>query len=153
VIAPFGVLSYEWTTHPFSFDILPFSFDFFFKAMPIVALVAIPIAWFKRTSVVTGSDSVFGTWLLIVLLLGPSVFSGMWVYNTRADTSLPEGMKVVSKGIDEEGCHLVVETIDGSSSYTIQVSRSFYDEHEIGGPCELTLRKGALGYKWLDGYK
>jgi hypothetical protein len=44
-------------------------------------------------------------------------------------------------------------TTDGRGWFEFDVSYTFYEEHDIGSLCNITVRDGALGYRWLEGYK
>jgi len=134
-----------------------FFYDFMTYVMPVVLLGTLPFAWFGRwkTPGYTTFKSAFYTYGIYLIVIVPFVFSGMWDYNVRADTSPPQviRMKVVHKSVNDEGvCSLQVETPDGDLSFWISVSRSFYDERDIGSSVMVTVRGGALGYEWVEGY-
>jgi len=84
-----------------------FFYDFMTYAMPAVLLGTLPFAWFGRwkTPRYTAFKSAFYTYVIYLIVIVPFVFSGVWDYNVRADTSLPEvtSMKVVHKRVNDEG--------------------------------------------------
>jgi hypothetical protein len=87
--------------------------------------------------------------MIYMTIVVPFVFSGMFGYNVRADTSPPEvvSMKTVDKYIDHEGrLTLQVKTLDGRLLFFLDPSESYYAEHDVGDFCEATVHKGALGY-------
>ena len=136
-----------------------FFLDFAVMVIPIVTLGTLPLTWFiRKISGRTGLKSVLSTWGLCLVLIIPLVFVGIWDYNWRGDTSVPEviSMKVVDRGIHyEDGPWLDVEAPDRCivEIWHAYVSRSFYDQHPIGSSIWVTVRKGALGYDWVENWE
>lgn len=134
--------------------------DFMFPIVfPVIVLGTLPFAWFWGWKNPRGSFSpfkhAFVTHFLCVLIIAPFALSAFYDYNVRADTSLPEviNVKVVGGHVsDEGGPSLRVETPDGNSTFWVSVTFPFYDEHDIGSSFEVIVRKGTLGYQWVEGY-
>jgi len=145
--------------------------DSLITVVPIAVLGTLAIAWLGRNKVETlaivwlGRDSktlsAFKKLAPITLLIAtPFIIAGLSDYNYRGDPNPPQviNLRIADKWIDHhhstEGDYDVFivkgETLDGSSWFFLNVSTHFYNEHDIGSYCWISVHKGALGYACIS---
>jgi hypothetical protein len=129
--------------------------------VPIAVLETLALAWLLRKKLAPDRkmlNAFFDLAVFTLLIITPFTIGGVLDYNWRGDSSPPRliQLTVVAKWKDydsDEGeymYYLKGETLDGSRWFSFWVIEDFYNEHEIGSRCEITVRNGALGYEWLD---
>ena len=129
--------------------------------VPIAVLETLTLAWLGRKKLSPDQKTLtafFDLSVFTLLIATPFAIGGMLDYNWRGDTSPPRVMQltVVAKwrnydwDEDTYTYYLKGETLDGNRWYSFWVIEDFYNKHEIGSLCEITVRNGALGYEWVE---
>lgn len=134
--------------------------------VPTFVLATLAVAWLGRNRIAADRKTLSAFKKIAVftlLIVTPLIIAGLHDYNIRADSSQPRlvTLVVVDKYTELRGTsdstteHYMLRgnSTDGRGWFEIDVSYTFYEEHDIGSLCNITVRDGALGYRWLEGYR
>jgi len=158
-------LQFHTSTNYYTKTTMTLFFYSLITVVPIVVLGTLVIAWLARKKLSLDSKTLSAFFKLVpftLLIATPFIIGGLSDYNYRGDTN-PQVMnlRIVDKWIDRDiswsdppewyDVFIVKgETLDGSSWFSFPVSADFYNEHDIGSYCWISVHNGALGYPYIS---
>jgi len=157
-------LQFHTATNYYTKTTMTLFFYSLITVVPIAVLETLIIAWLARKKLSPDSKTLSAFFKLVpftLLIATPFIIGGLSDYNYRGDTN-PQVMnlRIADKWIDrdiewatEELYDVFIlkgETLDGSSWFSFPVSADFYNEHDIGSYCWISVHNGALGYPYIS---